>query len=280
MSVDGLWMEAWGSEDSHGRALWALGHVVRYHADQAIRDAAGQVLCSAAPVTVRFTSPRAWAFTILGLTNYLEMVRTDHIAEILRDELTSRLVRLFQTYASDDWVWFEDRITYDNGKLPHAILAAARQTGSLAWSRVGLRTLEFIARGQTTAKGHFRPVGCKGWWRRNGTPAQWDQQPLEAQAMTAAYIEAYALTGQTRWLSEAHRAFAWFTGENDHSLPVVDSVTGGCCDGLCENGLNLNQGAESTLAWLQASAAMYLLTKAPATAPQEIGVSPIIPAAA
>jgi len=281
MDSDGRWLEPWGSEDSHGRALWAMGHVARHFtASPVVREAATHVLRAAAPLTVQFTSPRAWAFTILGLTNYLETVRVDPIAEILRDELASRLARLFYLCAADDWVWFEDRITYDNGKLPQALLAAARQTGNLPWCRIALRALGFLTQGQTAPGGHFRAVGCDGFWRRNQPPAQWDQQPLEAQAMTAACLEAHALTGQAQWLTEAHRAFAWFTGENDHGLPLVDSETGGCCDGLHVSSLNLNQGAESTLAWLQSAAAMHLATRTAAASAPDIAVHPVVTAAA
>jgi hypothetical protein len=174
-------------------------------------------------------------------------------------------------------VWFEDRITYDNGKLPQALIAAARQTGNGDWRTAGLRTLTFLVNSHTAPAGHFRPVGSGGFWARGSQAALWDQQPLEAQAMTSACLDAAALTGQRSWLREAQRAFAWFSGGNELGLPVADSATGGCCDGLQENGVNLNQGAESTLAWLQASAEMKLASRlfvneAPATvAPDRSG---------
>ncbi|HWB05535.1 MAG TPA: glycosyltransferase [Verrucomicrobiales bacterium] len=264
MSEEGEWLESYGSEDSHGRAVWALGHVVHHCPSSREREYARKILRVAAPAVVRFTSPRAWAFTLMGITNYLDGVRSDILTEILRDELASRLFSLYERYASDDWLWFENNITYDNAKLPEALLAAARQTGKITWCRAALRTLGFLVRSQTALEGHFRPVGCQGFWQRGGRPAQWDQQPLEAQAMTSACLEAYKLTGQMRWLDSAWRAFAWFTGGNDHALSLVDEATGGCCDGLMKYGVNINQGAESTLAWIQSAAQMRLMSQMPA----------------
>jgi hypothetical protein len=274
MDEGGRWLESYGSEDSHGRAVWALGHVVRYCPPSRERECARQILRAAAPVTMRFNSPRSWAFTLLGLTNYLDGVRSDILAEVLRDELASRLFSLYESNACDDWLWFENNVTYDNGKLPEALLGAARQTNNTAWCRAALRTLGFLVRSQTSLEGNFSPVGSNGFWRRNQPPARWDQQPLEAQAMTSACLGAYSLTGQVRWLDSAWRAFAWFTGGNDLGLPVVDVLTGGCCDGLEENGLNINQGAESTLAWIQSAVQMRLMAKIPAFVPLQPVSSP------
>jgi len=281
MDEEGRWLETFGSEDSHGRAVWALGHVVHHCPPSRERECARQILRVAAPAAMRFTSPRSWAFTLLGLTHYLDGVRTDILAEVLRDELASRLFSLYESCASDDWLWFENVVTYDNAKIPEALLAAARQTNKTSWCRAALRTLGFLVRSQTALEGHFRPVGSYGFWKRNSPPAQWDQQPLEAQAMTSACLEAYALTGQLRWLDSAWRAFAWFTGSNDLAVPVVDSLTGGCCDGLKESGLNVNQGAESTLAWIQSAVQMRLMANSPAYIPQQqMPLTPPVTAAA
>jgi hypothetical protein len=280
MDCRGRWLETCGSEDSHGRALWALGHVGRHHPLPRVRLAALRQFRAAFPVTLQFEAPRAWAFTVLGLTNYLEAVSSDNTAEILRDELALRLMRKLESATSGNWTWFEDIVTYDNGKLPQALLAAARQTGNLAWCRAGLRSLTFLLRGQTAPEGHFRPAGCRGFWPRLASPAQWDQQPLEAQSMIAACLEAYGLTHQHSWLAGAQRIFAWFTGENDLGLSLVDAETGGCCDGLQESGLNLNQGAESTLAWLQSAAALRLTASLPAAGPHPGVIHTPAPAAA
>ena len=266
MDDNGHWLEPCGSEDSHGRALWALGHVIRHHASLNIREPAMQVFRAAAPGAARFVSPRAWAFTLLGLTKYLEAVPCDRTAASLRDELAARLTMLFDRCAGHQWHWFESNVTYDNGKLPQALLAVARQTGDLDMRRVAMKSLAFLLHAQTAPGGYFRPVGCHGFWPRGEVPAQWDQQPLEAQAMAAACLEAAAVTGQRRWADSSQRIHAWFLGENDAGIPLVEVNTGGCCDGLQEHGLNLNQGAESTLAWLQSFAAQELMRLHPAGA--------------
>lgn len=261
MDKDGRWLEQCGSDDSHGRALWALGHVIKHHPSRRVRQAAQQVLRATAPAAMRFPAPRSWAFSVIGLAKYLDAVERDRTMEILRDELCSKLALLCREAATDGWEWFEDNVTYDNGKLPQALLAAARQTGNTDWRTTGLRTLKFLVKSHAAPDGHFRPVGSSGFWSRGTQAALWDQQPLEAQAMTSACLEAAALTGQRSWLREAQRAFAWFSGGNDLGIPVADAETGGCHDGLQENGVNLNQGAESTLAWLQASAEMKLASR-------------------
>ena len=265
MDQHGSWLERCGSEDSHGRAMWALGHIVRHHPSSRVRESALYALRPAAQATIRFHSPRAWAFTILGLTLYLETGPGDRTAEIIRDELAARLDRLYNSCAGSGWDWFEDSITYDNAKLPQALLAAARQTGHPSWRNTGLRSLTFLLKSQTAPGGHFRPVGSDGFWQRGGQSAQWDQQPIEAQAMTAACLEAFQLTGQASWLEEAQRAFAWFDGGNDHGLSLCDWQTGACCDGLHASGLNLNQGAESTLAWHHAASDLRLASRPHAT---------------
>jgi glycosyltransferase involved in cell wall biosynthesis len=267
MDQHGNWLERAGSEDSHGRALWALGHIVHHHPSPRVRESALHVLRPAAPVTMHFTSPRAWAFTILGLTGHLETSARDRTGEIIRDELAGRLERLYHSCADAGWKWFEDRATYDNAKIPQALLAAAWQTGNSAWRTIGLRSLQFLVKAQSAPAGHFRPVGSEGFWHRSGEPALWDQQPLEAQAMTAACLEAARHADKSLWLAEAQRSAAWFDGGNDLGAPVGDWQTGACCDGLQEAGLNLNRGAESTLAWLQSAVDLRLALRQPASVP-------------
>ena len=258
MDQHGNWLEYIGSEDSHGRALWALGHIARHHPSSSACHSAVMTLRAGAPATIRFTSPRAWAFAILGLTKYLETQPEDQSLRTLRDVLVHRIDHLYKTCAVAGWHWFENSLTYDNAKLSQAMLAAARQTGNPSWRDTGLRSLQFLVKAQTAPDGHFRSIGSDGFWQRHEVPAQWDQQPLEAQATTAACLEACAVTGQEEWYSRARHAFDWFTGGNDHGFSLCDEHAGSCCDGLQENRLNLNLGAESTLAWLQASAEMRI----------------------
>jgi uncharacterized protein YyaL (SSP411 family) len=173
--------------------------------------------------------------------------------------LTCRLIDLYGQNASDDWPWFEQTATYDNAKLPHALILSGRWTNNAQAMEIGLRTLRWLANVQHAPEGHFRPIGMEGFYPRGQEAARFDQQPLEAQSMVSATIEAYRATGDSSWLDEAHLAFEWFTGRNDLGQPVCDASTGACFDGVHADRVNQNQGAESTLAYLLALAEMQLL---------------------
>jgi hypothetical protein len=176
-----------------------------------------------------------------------------------RDTLTARLVALFEQNASDEWPWFEPTATYDNAKIPHALILSGRWTNNVEAIEIGLRSLRWLADVQRAPAGHFRPIGSDGFFALGQSPAQFDQQPLEAQSMVSAAIEAYRATNDPFWMNEARMAFEWFTGRNDLGIPVCEASSGACCDGLHADRANLNQGAESTLAYLQALAEMQLL---------------------
>lgn len=258
-SAAGNWLDDPGSEDSHGRALWALGHTAR-HASHPVmrRDAAGLFHC-ALPAVRGFTSPRAWAFTLLGLAALRTVDFANRSAAAAQAALAFRLVNLHGATAGGDWHWFEDVVTYDNARLPQALLVTAAQTGDGYMRAVAARTLAWLMHRQRAPGQYFRAIGCYGFFQRgDDAPAQWDQQPLEAQASLAACLAAYRLLGRRHWLTQAQRAFAWFEGANDAGLPVGDFQTGACRDGLHPGGLNLNCGAESTLAFLQAHADLRL----------------------
>ncbi|MET1231647.1 MAG: glycosyl transferase family 1, partial [Candidatus Limnocylindrales bacterium] len=150
------------------------------------------------------------------------------------------------------WPWLDDLGTYDNAVLPRALIVAGRRLERPAWVERGTEVLRWLARAQTAPAGHFRPIGNRGWWARGGRPAQWDQQPIEALSMLEAALAAEVATGDGTFGRLAERAYAWFTGANDLGLPVADADQGACHDGLGSGGLNPNQGAESTLAWLVA----------------------------
>jgi hypothetical protein len=205
------------------------------------------------------TSPRAWAFALIGIHEYLRRMSGDRLMNLHRDTFTTRLVELFEQNASDDWPWFEQNVTYDNAKLPHALILSGRWTSNAQAMDIGLRTLRWLADLQRAPAGHFRPIGSEGFYARGQQAAQYDQQPLEAQSMVSAAIEAYQATNDSYWLDQANMAFEWFTGRNDLGQPVCDASSGACCDGLHADRVNQNQGAESTLAYLLALAEMQLL---------------------
>jgi glycosyltransferase involved in cell wall biosynthesis len=256
MSFDRRWLEEAGSDDSLGRAVWALGACVGRSARHGLQFSAVELLEPALRSCLETTSPRTWALTILGIHEYLRRMSGDRLAADVRDTLTKRLIELYEATATDEWPWFEDVVTYDNAKLSHALILTGRWAGDEAALAIGLDSLRWLLKVQTSPRGCFRPVGVHGFFRRGQDRAAFDQQPLEAHATVSACIEAYGATGDETWREAARWAFEWFLGRNDLGLPVYDASTGGCRDGLLEDRINENQGAESTLAMLLSQAEM------------------------
>lgn len=250
MAFNRVWLEQQGSEDSHGRALWALGTCVGRSRSHSLREWAAQLFEAAVGEAERFTSPRAWAFTILGLHEYLRTLSGDLMANRLRETLGERLLALFQEVADKSWMWFEDSVTYDNARISQALILTGRWMERRDMLDAGLNSLRWLAEHQRGEGGCFRPIGSDGFWLRGGEPARYDQQPIEACAMLGASLEAHAATGEEEWLQEALTAFDWFLGGNDLGLSLYDAQTGGCRDGLHLDRTNQNEGAESTLAFL------------------------------
>jgi len=250
MGYDRRWFEEEGSEDSHGRAIWGLGTAVALSKSESLTGVALNIFERALPVMIDFQFPRAWAFGLIGIHAYLRRFSGDSEVRRVRETLANRLFELYQSNATDDWPWIEDTVTYANGKIPHALLMSGRWLHQGDMIEAGLRSLEWLVRIQTDSRGHFVPIGNHGWFSRNGQRARFDQQPIEAQNMIDACIEAYHITRDKKWIVEARRCFDWFMGRNDLNAPLYDYRTGGCRDGLTADGANQNQGAESTLAWL------------------------------
>ena len=247
------WLEQSGSDDSHGRALWALGTVLGRSNTPALKRIAGWLFEQALPAILETTSPRAWAFALVGIHEYLRRFDGDRLAGQIRDELAGRLLALYQACRTDDWRWFEQGLAYGNAVLSQAMLMCGQWLPNQAMTDAGLESLTWLADLQRSAPagGHFVPIGSNGFYRRGGERARFDQQPIEARSMVSACLEAYRSTGDDRWQREVRRAFEWFLGRNDLNLPLYDPDTGGCHDGLHPDRLNENQGAESTLAFLQ-----------------------------
>ena len=258
MSFDRRWLDEQGSEDCQGRALWALGVGVGRSPYRSFQIMAGQLFALALPALTEFTSPRAWAFGLIGIDEYLRRLSGDSLVNQTRETLTSRLMELFERTAQPDWRWFQENLTYDNAKLPHALILSGRATGQQAVLERGLQALRWLTELQISEKGHFRPIGTNGFYRRGGMRANFDQQPIEAQAMVSACLEAYRATSDLWWYEQAQRAFDWFIGWNDLGLELCSPKTGGCRDGLHVDRVNRNQGAESTLAFLLSLAEMRL----------------------
>jgi hypothetical protein len=219
----------------------------------------------ALPALLETPSPRAWAFGLIGVCLYLQRFSGARVASQVRDALTERLIECLDKSTTADWPWFEDILTYDNAKLPHALLASGRSSGNARAVSLGLQALHWLVEEQKSPAGYFRPIGCNGFYPRNHEKAQFDQQPIEAHATVSACIEAYHAADDPFWLQETRLAFEWFLGGNDLGLDLYDAKSGGCCDGLQEDRVNLNQGAESTLAFLLALGEMKLLESTLAT---------------
>ena len=248
------WLEDRGSDDSHGRTLWSLGTLLGRSKVPALNSMAGGLFEQALPAIVDTTSPRAWAFALIGIHEYLRRFDGDRRAGRVREELARRLLTLYQNHRSNEWRWYENALTYCNAALPHALLMCGQWIPSNAMTEAGLESLSWLAGLQRADSngGHFVPIGSNGFYQRGGERARFDQQPVEAQAMVSACLEAHRITGDKNWYKEAWRAFDWFLGRNDLNLPIYDPTTGGCRDGLHADRPNENQGAESSLAFLQA----------------------------
>ena len=258
LSFDRRWLDKQGSEDAHGRAVWALGVGVGRSPFRSFQMMAGQLFAQALPAVTGFQSPRAWAFGLLGIHEYLHRLSGDSLVSQTRDTLICRLMERFEASAHEDWPWFEEELSYDNAKLAHALIVSGRAMGQEAVFERGLKSLRWLSELQTSENGYFRPIGSNGFYRRGGARACFDQQPVEAQATVSACLAAYRATADLWWYEQAQRAFDWFLGWNDLGLELYSPEAGGCRDGLHVDRMNGNQGAESTLAFLLSLAEMQL----------------------
>jgi glycosyltransferase involved in cell wall biosynthesis len=256
MSHGRQWLETAGSEDSHGRALWAAGVGAGRSRNEGHRRLAAQLFERGLEAVRGFTSPRAWSFTLLGIHEYLRHYPGTEEILAMRSALTGRLVTAWNSCSSEQWPWFEDSVTYENARLCQALILSGQWMPDPESLEIGLESLRWLVSIQKTQSGCFRPIGSDGFYQRDGARADFDQQPLEAQAMVAACHEAARATRDPAWTAEAKRAFEWFLGRNDLGLALYDFATGGCGDGLHCDRVNENQGAESTLAFQLALAEM------------------------
>ena len=250
MSYERRWLEESGSEDSHGRTLWALAECARNDIDPSRRRWAAALFKTALPVVEGFSSPRAWAFSLLGLDAYCTLKVGDLFAKGMRKRLADRLMALFLASEREDWLWFEDVLAYDNARISQALIQTGLATHTPAHVEVGLRSLRWLMSLQTTSSGCFRPVGSKSFGRIRHKPEAFDQQPVEACATISACLAAWRADKGTEWLAGATRAFEWFLGENDLQTALIDPDTGSCSDGLHPDRPNENKGAESVLSYL------------------------------
>src|SRR6202142_285631 len=260
LGYDHRWTEDQGSEDSHGRALWALGTLLARSTNHGLRGAAGRLFEFSLPAVIEFYSPRACAYALLGIQPYLCSYPGDRDAQRVRFALARRLLDMYESIRRPDWKWFEDVLAYGNARLPQAMLLVGSACSDDRMVSVGLEALDWLMKTQRCeTNGHFVPIGSQGFYRQGGEKARFDQQRIEAAGAVSACLEAYRVTGDGGWRNQAWSAFHWFLGDNDLQLPLYDSVTGGCRDGLHPDRANENQGAESTLSFLMALIEMHSL---------------------
>jgi len=249
MTYSRQWMEETGSEDAHGRAIWSLGKAVSFLQNPGHLAISTTLFNKALQAVENFHSPRAIAFSLVGMHAYLDKFSGDSDVRRIREILANRLFHQFKKNATDGWPWLENALNYANGKLPHALLLSGQWIQRSDMIDMGLNSLKWLLAIQTE-NGHFVPVGNKGWYKQGGLKARFDQQPIEANTMIEACVEAFNITRDHTWIDNAVMCFNWYLGHNDLNMPLYDPKTGGCRDGLMADGINQNEGAESSLAWL------------------------------
>ena len=253
LSYDRRWLEDIGSDDSHGRALWSLGNVLGHSRNAGLRGAAGRLFEAAVPATLTFSSPRAWAYCILGMQAYLDWFPGDRAIQGVRNALANRLLDIYERTHSSTWRWFEKSLSYSNARLSQALILAGWRSNNQRMIETGMDSLKWlVAEQHRDDAGIFVPIGSNGFFVEGNEKARFDQQPVEACATISACLEVYRLTEEGLWFEEAQRVFRWFLGKNDLQVPLYDATTGGCRDGLHPDRINENQGAESTLSFLMA----------------------------
>jgi glycosyltransferase involved in cell wall biosynthesis len=267
LGFDRRWLEESGSEDSHGRTLWALGECARRDESPSRRRWAASLLVEALPAVEGFRSPRAWAFALLGLDSYCTIASAQASVLQVRKVLADRLMALLAAVETPDWIWFEEGLAYDNARLSQALILTGIAAAEPAYVEAGLRSLRWLVARQTTPAGIFRPIGTDGFQDRRAPPQAFDQQPLEATATISACLAAWRADGDAGWRAEAARAFAWFLGSNDLSVPLVDLDTGSCRDGLHRDRPNQNRGGESVVSYLLSLAEIRRLARSKRVAP-------------
>src|SRR5215213_3019137 len=251
MDYNRQWLEDVGSEDSHGRALWALGMVLARSKREGLQGMSVRLFEAALPAVVDFTSPRAWAFSILGIQHYLRRFPGDRAVLSIQNTLVQKLKNLYQGNRTDEWPWFEDIVTYCNPALSQALLRYGQTSDYQKAIAIGLESLTWLVRIQQSDKGWIMPIGNQGFYPKEGQISYFDQQPVEVYSLLSACLDAFRITEDIGWYDYATQALEWFFGRNALGVSMYDKATGGCRDGLHIDRLNENQGAESTLSLIQ-----------------------------
>ncbi len=248
LSYERGFLDVDGSEDCMGRALWSCGSLLNSNLPSGMKMVAKDIFDRGLACVWKSVSLRIQASAILGLSEY-NQAHPNSALKADAGKLADSLVQSYKNQATEDWRWFEPHLTYDNNRLPQALFAAYRMTGSQEHLQVAEESMDFLIKTQMV-DGVFVPIGNDGWYKRGEKRALYDQQPLEAAAMVDSAVEAYYATKNDSYVSLARRTFEWFLGKNSRNVVVYDAQTGGCCDGICAETLNANEGAESSVSYL------------------------------
>jgi hypothetical protein len=231
-----------------GRALWAAGYTLISKAPSLMKKLAKEVFDNGVPSSLEFQSPRAKAFTLLGLANYHQAFKNDENILNLIKFFVNGLINQYSTESSEEWLWFEPYLTYSNPRLPQSLFAVHQALADRIVLETAIKSLDFLIR-TSFANPYFQPVGSNGWFNKGGTMALYDQQPIEACCMLEASVEAMKATQNKYYLRVAEDSFEWYHGKNAKGLKLIDTETYLCFDGITRHGLNQNQGAESTISY-------------------------------
>lgn len=251
VSFDRRFLDKEDSGDSFGRAVWACGYTLCSGLNPNMKGAAKKMIDEAMPQAMLLEDPRPIAFVIMGLHYYLKAFpkQPGVFEKILA--LGEKLLCMLEQNSDSEWVWFENILTYCNARIPQALFLAFDSTKDNRFLEAAEKSFGFLL-SKTINKGIFAPVGQNGWFPKGGEKACFDQQPIDAGSTVEAAVSAFNTTGNTKYVEAAYCAFKWFFGGNIHGLNVYDSARGACFDGLVSDGVNLNQGAESTLTFILA----------------------------
>jgi len=277
MTYDRRWSEQRGSEECHATSLWGLGVAVARSQVVGQLTVGLNLFHDALPAAEEFQSPRAWAYTLLAIQEYLRRFSGDSEARRMRQTIAHRMLNRFDENQDDDWRWPENTLTYDNARLPHALLMSGRWLFNSEMIETALNSLDWLYNIEVSENGHFMPIGNDGWYPRGGVRSRFNQSPIEACAMLEACLEAYRVTQSSHWIHRAQTCLNWFRGFNDMQVPLYDNATGGCHDCLHPAGVNENMGARPTLSWLLALLAMYDHEAEMAAATDERAAQPAMP---
>ena len=239
-----------GSEDSFGRALWATGRLVNSKVNENLKKSAKFIFDNGVKHVDKLDSVRSKVFSLIGLYNYYKVYSAEDIKDKIK-LLADKLIDYYNEISDDNWFWFEDSLTYSNGKIPEALFMAYDITKNEKYLEIAEKSLNFLS-SLLILDGKLVLIGHKGWYKRGRERAFYDQQPVDASSMVQVYMTAFKITNKKEYYDNAFLAFQWFLGKNMLNQMVYDEATGGCYDGLLPNCINLNQGAESTISYLLA----------------------------